>query len=212
MENALGQVRFCFFMNKFCLVLLCFLLTGCLVPDKYQATLEVSNKAYSLEFIGEMRIMVLYTDDYKSGSLNLSPHAEPLHKQVVTEFQRVIKERSNARIEVEQKEPVLFRTAFAYTSPYDYPEASGLFNFNIEDSVLTITSRHISPEDKTLLAKHNIPSQGTLCIKTLGEIIESNAQIHSNAFNRCNTWTMKNLDEGIKMVIKFQDPIVLKKK
>ncbi len=199
-------------MRYFCIIFTCFLLSSCLVPDKYNAILEVSNKAYSFEFIGEMRIMLLYTDDYKSGSLNFAPHAEPLQNQVVDQFKRVIKERENARIETKHDEPTIFQTSFGYSSVYDYPEASGLFNFEINNNILTIRSRHINPEDRELLLAHNIPSRGKLCIKTTGQVLESNATTHANAFNRCNTWELKNLDEGVKMIIKFHEPIVLNKK
>ncbi len=198
-------------MRYFGIIFICLLLSSCLVPDKYTAILEVSSNAYSFEFIGEMRIMVLYTDDYKSGSLNFSPHAEPLQNQVVDQFKRVIKERDNSRIEVKHVEPTVFQTSFAYSSIYDHPEASGLFNFEVKDNVLTIRSRNINPEDRVLLREHNIPSRGKLCIKTTGQVLESNATTHANAFNRCNTWELKNLDEGVKMVIKFYEPIKLHK-
>ncbi len=211
MENALGQVSIHTCLRYVFIIILLPFLTSCLVPDKYNAILEVSNKAYSFEFIGEMRIMVLYTDDYKSGSLNFSPHAKPLQNQVVDEFERVIKERKNARIETRHDEPTVFQTSFAYTSTYNYPEASGLFNFEINDRILTIRSRHINNEDMALLAKYNIPSQGNLCIKTTGQVLESNATTPANAFNRCNTWELKKLDEGVKMVIKFHDSINLHK-
>ncbi len=207
MENALGQIKLSLYLRYLCIALMSCLISSCLVPDKFTAILEVSNKAYSLEFIGELRIMVLYTDDYKSGSLNFSPHAQPLQTQVVNEFERVIKERSKSRIEILHDTPEVFKTTFAYTSSYEHPEASGLFNFTISDNILTIRSRHISPEDRKLLQKHNIPSQGSLCIKTTGQVIESNASIAANAFNRCNTWELKNLDDGVEMVIKFHDSI-----
>ncbi len=202
MENALGQIKNIFkFLSVACL---CLWLSGCLVPDKYNAVLEVNSFSYRFEFIGELRMMLLYTDDYKSGSLNLAPSAEPLHKQIVNEFERVITERSLSRIEIEQSEPTTFKTSFGYTSSYAYPEASGLFNFTVDGNILTIESRYINEEDRALLKKYNVPSKGKLCIKTLGKVLESNAQTRGTAFDRCNTWNMENLDEGIRMVIEFQ--------
>ncbi len=205
MENALGKIKIIY--KYITIFALCVLLNACLVPNKYNAVLDVSSNSYNFEFIGELRMMLLYTDDYKSGSLNLAPSAEPLNKQIINEFKRVISERSLSFIEVEQHEPTVFRTSFAYTSSYAYPEASGLFNFKIEKNILTITSRHMNEGDRALIEKYNIPSRGTLCIRTLGKVLESNAQTSANAFNRCNTWNMENLDEGVRMVIEFKAPL-----
>ncbi len=195
------QKRFCSALIS--ALLLC-LLSGCLVPDKYTATLNLSNKLYTFEFIGEMHMMLLYSDTMYEQSLD--PKLIP--QQIMDEFTRVIKERKHTRMDIERASPHSFRTAFAYASPYIYPEATGLFNFKVEGTRLTVTSRYMSPEDKALVEKNNIPSKGTLAIKVYGTIIESNAHEPATPIRQYSVWHMKNLDEPIKMVIEFDDELI----
>ncbi len=169
------------------------------MPNRYYATLTLSEQSYTFNFIGEMYMAALYTPALLDPSVDktLAP------KQILSEFKRVIKERKPTHFEVRSIEPSLFQTKFSYTSPYTYPEASGLFNFHKEDNILTVTSRHLSAEDKELLRKYNIPSSGTICIKAYGNIIENNAHEPANILQQCSTWNMKNLDESVKMIIRF---------
>ncbi len=178
-------------------------LTGCLVPNNYSATLYVSNYSYSFEFIGEMYMMLMYSDAMYEQSLD--PKLIP--QQIMSEFKRVITERKHTRMEMKRSGESTFQTAFAYSSPYIYPEASGLFNFKVEGKRLTITSRYMSPEDKALVAKNTIPSRGTVTIKAYGNIIESNAHEPATAIKQYSTWRMKDLHEPIKMVIEFTDEL-----
>ncbi len=173
------------------------------MPDKYYAVLTLTEKQYILDFIGEMRIMALYTDAGQDASVDRE-HAQ---EQILGEFSRVINERKPERFELRVVDNALFQTRFTYASPYAYPEASGLFNFHVQDNILTVTSRHISPEERTLLEKNNIPSSGTLCIKTYGKILENNAHKPANLLQQCSTWDMKNLDESVKMVIRFANSL-----
>ncbi len=190
-------------MKFFALILLCFSLSGCFVPHKYYAVLTLTEKQYFFDFIGEMRIMALYTDAGKDASVD-KKHAQ---QQILSEFSRVIQERNPSRFELRVVEDTVFQTRYTYASPYTYPEASGLFNFHLQDNILTVTSRHISPEERKLLQKNNIPSSGTLCIKTYGKIIENNAHKPANILQQCSTWDMENLDESVKMVIRFANSL-----
>ncbi len=184
-------------------LMLC-LLSGCFVPDKYTATLYFSEKAYTFEFIGELYMMLLYSDAMYEQSLD--PKLVP--QQIMSEFTRVIKERKHTRMDIERAGQHTFRTAFAYSSPYAYPEATGLFNFKVEGKRLTVTSRYMSPEDKALVAKNNIPSRGTLAIKVYGTIIESNAHEPATPIKQYSVWHLKDLDEPVRMVIDFDEDII----
>ncbi len=184
------------FLGVFCL---CFFLSGCFAPDKYYAVLTLTDKHYIMDFIGEMRMMALYTPQGTDPSVDKMQ----AQKQILGEFSRVIQEREPSRFEVRMADDALFQTRFTYTSPYAYPEASGLFNFHISENILTVTSRNISPEERKLIQENAIPSQGTLCIKTYGKIIQNNAHEPANILQQCSTWYLKNLDEGVKMIIAF---------
>ncbi len=197
-------------MQKFFLPLLlclCSVLTftGCFVPNKYLATLTLTEKNYAFEFIGEMRMAGLYSKKVQDDP---AWDKQKLAQQILGEFTRVLRERMPDIFELRSVTPDLFQTKFTYTSPYALPEAVGLFNFHIEGKRLTITSRHINAEEHAMLKKYEIPSQGTLCIKTFGKVVQSNAHSPANILQQCSTWHMKNLDEGIKMIIDFPNELV----
>ncbi len=147
--------------------------------------------------------MAYYTPAMQDASVN----KEMALEQILTEFKRVIGERKPTTFELRSVAPERFQTKFSYTSPYGYPEASGLFNFHIDDKTLTVTSRHINAEEQALLQKYSIPSKGTLCIKTYGRVLESNAHAPTNILQQCSTWHMENLDENVKMVIRFANSL-----
>ncbi len=184
-------------------MVLCTLLSGCFVPNKYYAVLTLTDKQYILDFIGEMHIMALHSPDGTDPSVD----RKAAQQQILSEFSRVIKEREPTRFELRDVADALFQTKFTYASPYNYPEASGLFTFHVDGHRLTVTSRKIGPEERKLIQEKAIPSEGTLCIKTYGKIIESNAHQKANILQQCSTWHMKNLDDGVKMVIEFPNSL-----
>ncbi len=169
------------------------------------ATLTLTEKNYVFEFIGEMRMAGLYS---KKVLDDPAWDKEELSKQIFSEFKRVMQERNPQIFDVRTVATDVFQTKFQYTSPYSLPEATGIFNFHIEGKRLIVTSRHITTEERVSLQKYEIPSQGTLCIKTFGKIVQSNAHSPANILQQCSTWYMKNLDEGIKMVIDFPSELV----
>ena len=182
----------------------CCLLAGCLVPDRYKATLSLSNNAYSLDFIGEMHIMAAYTDLFNKGGHN---DPEQVAAQVVREFERVIRERQQASVETRLVSPRLFQASFLYVSPYSQPEATGMFQMQVSGDTLTLTSRPLSAKDKEVIRLNNITSRGQLCIKAFGTVLESNAQRSATLLDRCNVWDLDGLDEPVRMVVKFSKPI-----
>ncbi len=180
--------------------MLCFLLSSCFVPNKYIATLTLSEEHYTFEFIGEMQMMYMYDATIsKDATFDQAKAA----KQVLSEFKRLMAERKPQIFEIRTKTPTIFQTKFSYTSDYSAPEVTGLFNIQKKDNILTVSSRNISPEEHEILKKHKIPSKGTLCIKTFGKIVENNAHEPTNILQLCSTWHLKNLDESVKMVIDF---------
>ena len=186
-------------------LLLSLCLAGCFVPNKYRATLSVSQPAYSFEFIGEMHIMAAYTDTYKKSV----DDPRMLAHKVVNEFERVIKERQQASVETKLVSPTLFQTKFLYVSPYTLPEATGMFKMKVEGDTLTVTSRPLSEKDREMLRLNNIESRGQLCIKSFGTVLESNAHRGATLLDRCNIWNLDNLDEPVRLVVRFSKPIPL---
>ncbi|MDE7063981.1 MAG: hypothetical protein K2O70_00705 [Desulfovibrionaceae bacterium] len=187
-----------------CVPLLCLLLAGCLVPDKYHAVLSLSNPGYSLEYIGEMHMAAAYSETYRR-SIDSDP--QKLARTVMREFARVVRERPQGQVEIQPVSDTTFRTKFSYVSPYNLPEASGMFKLSVDGDTLTVVSRPMSAKDKEFLRLNDITSKGKLCIKAFGTVLETNAQRTATILNRCNEWDMDNLDTPIKLVVKFSKPI-----
>jgi len=194
-------------LTQCCLCLLaCLALYGCLVPDKYIATLSLSNNAYSLQFIGKMHMAASYSDTYKQGADN----PRQLAASIIQEFERVIKERPQSQVETMQfqDDEHSFGTKFEYVSPYYLAEATGMFAFTISgDDTLTLISRPMSTKDMAFLQQHNLTSKGTLCIKAFGTVLESNADKHATLIDMCNRWELNDLERAVKLVVRFAKPI-----
>lgn len=190
--------------RTFCIVALCCLLQACLVPDNYYATLSLSNHAYSFDYVGDIHMAAAYSETHKQSAGN---DPQKLAEGVMREFVRVIKERQQSSIKIALLSPTTFKTQFLYVSPYTMPEATGMFSFTAEGDTLTVVSRPLSTRDREFLRLNDISSQGTLCIKAFGTVIESNAQQAATMLNRCNEWKLDNLETPIRIVIKYSQPI-----
>ena len=181
----------------------CCALTGCLVPDKYIATLSLSNHAYSVDFIGKMHMAASYSDTYIQGTDN----PRQLAASVMREFERVIKERPQAKVETMALDEHSFGAKFEYISPYYLPEATGLFALTVVGDTITLISRPISTKDMEFIRQHNLTSKGSLCIKAFGTVIESNADKHATLIDMCNKWELDKLDRPVKLVVRFPKPV-----
>jgi hypothetical protein len=198
-------MRFPRFLLSLCACLCLSALSGCLVPDRYIATLSLSNTGYSFEFIGKMHMAASYSETYKRGADN----PQQLAKAIITEFERVIKERPQSGVETQPLSAHAFGTKFLYVSPYSLPEATGMFAFTVDGDTLTAISRPVSSGDMDFLKEHKITSQGTLCVKAFGSVLESNADKSATLLNRCNEWNMDGLERSVKIVVRFPKPIPL---
>jgi hypothetical protein len=173
------------------------------VPDKYIATLSLSNQAYSVEFIGKMHMAASYSDTYKQGTDN----PQQLAASIIREFERVIKERPQSTVETMVFDEHSFGTKFEYVSPYFLPEATGMFAFTVSGDTLTIISRPISTKDMEFLKQHNLSSKGSLCIKAFGTVLESNADKSATLIDMCNRWELNDLARPVKLVVRFAKPV-----
>ena len=191
-------------LTRTCLGLfMCFVLCGCLVPDKYIATLSLSNHAYSVDFIGKMHMAASYSDTYKQGTDN----PKQLAASVMREFERVIKERPHSKVETMVLDDHSFGTKFEYVSPYYLAEATGMFAFTVAGDTLTVISRPVSSKDMEFIKQNNLSSKGSLCIKAFGTVIESNADKNATLIDMCNRWELSNLERPIKFVVRFTKPV-----
>ena len=191
-------------LTQFCLCLLaCFALCGCLVPDKYIATLSLSNNAYSVEFIGKMHMAASYSDTYKQGADN----PQQLAASIMREFERVIKERPQSKVETMTLDEHSFGTKFEYISPYYLAEATGMFALTVSGDTVTIISRPISTNDMGILKQNNLTSKGSLCIKAFGTVVESNADKNATLIDMCNRWELSGLERPVKLVVRFAKPV-----
>lgn len=180
------------------------LLSACLVPDKYYATLSLSNHAYSFDYVGDIHIAAAYSDIHQKSAGN---DPQKLAQSIVQEFTKFIKERSQASVKTALMSPTTFKTQFLYVSPYSQPEVTGMFSFTVKGDTLTVVSRHLSTKDKEFLRLNEITSQGTLCIKAFGTVLESNAHKAGTLLNRCNEWNLEDLENPVRIVIKFPQTI-----
>lgn len=187
-----------------CVLVACCLLQACLVPDKYYATLSLSNHAYSFDYVGDIHMAAAYSETHKKTAGN---DPQKLAEAVMREFVRVIKERQQSSIKVALLSPSTFKTQFLYVSPYTMPEATGMFSFEAKGDTLTVVSRPLSTKDREFLRLNGITSQGTLCIKAFGTVLESNAHQAATMLNRCNEWKLDDLETPIRMVIKYPQSI-----
>lgn len=186
--------------RRFCLALcVCFCLSGCLVPDQYNATLSLSNAAYSVEFIGKIHMAASYSETYKRGADNPQQLADAIMK----EFSRVIKERPQSNVEIRPLDEHSFAAKYLYVSSYSLQEATGMFVFTVDGDTLTVISRPIASKDMQFLNDNNITSKGTLCIKAFGTVLESNADKQATLLNRCNEWQLTDLERPVKLVVRF---------
>ncbi len=174
-------------------------LYGCLVPDRYIATLSLSNNAYSFEFIGKLHMAASYSETYKRGAEN----PKQLAGAIMKEFERVVKERPQSSVEIQPLDDHSFGAKFIYVSPYSLPEATGMFAFTVDGDILTVISRPVSTSDLQFLKENKITSQGTLCIKAFGTVLESNADKKATLLNRCNEWNMTDAGREVKIVVRF---------
>ena len=187
-----------------CLCLLvCFALCGCLVPDKYIATLSLSNNAYSVDFIGKMHMAASYSDTYKQGTDN----PRQLASSIMREFERVIKERTQSKVETMALGEHSFGTKFVYVSPYYLTEATGMFAFTVSGDTLTVISRPISTKDMDFIKQHNLTSKGSLCIKAFGTVLESNADKNATLIDMCHKWELSDLERPVRLVVRFSKPV-----
>lgn len=84
-----------------------------------------------------------------------------------------------------------------------------MFQMTVKGDTLTVTSRPLSAKDKEMLRLNNITSRGQLCIKAFGTVLETNARRTATLLDRCNAWDLDNLDEPVRLVVKFSKPIPL---
>jgi len=173
------------------------------VPDKYIATLSLSNNAYSVDFIGKMHMAASYSDTYKQGTDN----PRQLASSIMREFERVIKERPQSKVETMALDEHSFGTQFVYVSPYFLTEATGMFAFTVSGDTLTVISRPISTKDMEFLKQHNLTSKGSLCIKAFGTVLESNADKRATLIDMCNRWELSDLERSVKLVVRFSKPV-----
>jgi hypothetical protein len=193
-------------LTQCCLCLAaCLAFHGCLVPDKYIATLSLSNIGYSLDFIGKMHMAASYSATYQQGMDN----PRQLAVSIMSEFERVIKERPQGTVETMLLDEHSFGTKFVYVSPYYLAEATGMFAFTLNEGgdTLTVISRPISTKDTELLKQNNVTSKGTLCIKAFGTVLESNADKRATLIDMCHRWELEDLERPIKLVVRFPHPV-----
>jgi hypothetical protein len=163
----------------------------------------LSNSAYSVEFIGKMHMAASYSDTYKQGT----DSPQQLAASIMREFERVIRERPQSKVETMVLDEHSFGTQFVYVSPYYLAEATGMFAFTVNGDTLTVISRPVSSKDMEFLKQNNLSSKGSLCIKAFGTVLESNADKNATLIDMCNRWELSDLERPVKLVVRFAKPV-----
>jgi hypothetical protein len=187
------------------LAAVCALLSGCLLPDRFDATLDVGAERATLDYRGELVVMSAYADSAKLTPAQdesavreaLDAVAADVRKDGGTvEYAPLGKGRARAAVLWTQAAPpVGEKTSFADLVAI---RRQG-------DGALEIVTPALKDRDRAQLAKMGLgDAAGRLCVKTAGTVVESNAQAKPDAPGGCHGWSITVLkDEPVRMLVRF---------
>ncbi len=185
----------------------CVLLSGCLLPDRFDATLTLGADAATLDYRGELVVVSAYADatsgklsvveDEKATGEALAAVAADVHKEGgAMDFGFLGKGRATAVVHWTQPNPAVG----AKTSFVDLVAIR-----RQDDGALTIVTPGLEKRDRVQLTKMGLgDAAGRLCVKTTGRVVESNAQITPSDPDGCYGWTIEVLkDQPVRMLVRF---------
>jgi len=187
------------------LAAVCALLSGCLLPDRFDATLEVGAERATLDYRGELVAMSAYADaakltpaeDEKAVREALDAVAADVRKDGGTvDYAPLGKGRAKAAVTWTQPlPPVGEKTTFADLVAIRRQA----------DGSLEIVTPALKDRDRAQLAKMGLgDAAGRLCVKTAGTVVESNAQTKPETAGGCWGWSITVLkDAPVRMVVPF---------
>ncbi|HYG87459.1 MAG TPA: hypothetical protein VD978_14465 [Azospirillum sp.] len=189
------------------LATLCALLSGCLLPDRFDATLTLGADSATLNYRGELVAVSAYADA-TSGKLS------------AVEDEKVTREALDAVASDVRKDEGTMEAAFLgkgratasvhWTQPNPAVGAKTSFADLVAirrqgDGALEVVTPALKDRDRAQLTRMGLGgASGRLCIKTTGSVVESNAQATPAEPGGCHGWTIEVLkDQPVRMLVRF---------
>lgn len=173
----------------------CVLLSACLLPDRFDATLSVGAERATLDYAGEL--VAVSAEDEAATRKALDEVAEDVRKDGGTADYAVLgKGRATATVHWTQATPpVGAKTTFADLVAIRRQP----------DGALEIVTPALKDRDRAQLTKMGLgEASGRLCVKTAGTVVESNARTAPPQPGGCHGWTITVLkDEPVRMLVRF---------
>ena len=181
--------------NALALAGVCVLLSACLLPDRFDATLEVGAERATLDYAGELVAVSAETEAATREALDTV--AEDVRKDGGTvDYTVLAKGRARAAVHWTQATPAVgAKTTFADLVAIRRQA----------DGALEIVTPALKDRDRAQLTKLGLgEASGRLCVKTTGTVVESNAKTTPNQSGGCHGWTITVLkDEPVRMLVRF---------
>ncbi|MBC7952869.1 MAG: hypothetical protein H7Z12_13760 [Rhodospirillaceae bacterium] len=159
-------------------------MSGCLLPDKYDATITLAaNGAYEATLDGEGTMVLAYAD-YQKPNANkaaLDKSMTDFEKQV-NDKSYSIKHRGNALFDVKYREDGTLAKNGSKSMFFEFIKLSN------SNGTYTIRLSEFNKGDQNGLKKGGLKSVGTICIKTDMTVLEHNADDKPGFFNKCYKW------------------------
>lgn len=187
------------------LVLAGALLSGCLLPDRFEATLDLGPQRATLDYRGELVVMPAYADAAKLSAADDEKMvrealdavaADVRHDGGSVDYAPLGKGRVKAVVVWTQAlPPVEGKTTFADLVAIR----------RHADGALEIVTPALTDRDRTQLTKMGLgDAAGRLCVTTTGTVVESNAPAKPEAAGGCHGWSIAVLkDAPVRMVVRF---------
>ena len=173
----------------------CVLLSGCLLPDRFDATLSVGAERATLDYAGEL--VAVSAEDEAATRKALDAVAEDVRKDGGTVDYAVLgKGHAKATVHWTQATPAVgAKTSFADLVAIRRQA----------DGALEIVTPALKDRDRAQLIKMGLgEASGRLCVKTAGTVVESNAKTTPDQPGGCHGWTITVLkDEPVRMLVRF---------
>lgn len=196
------------------------ILTSCIIPNNYECEMVFENRMYSIEYEGEFIVVpALQALIGPDGSKSENPRANQIAKEATAEFadaikQEVARKDENGKCDISTKDESTLDADMFFESDYSLAKSYAGDSFMnvvevkaVDDKTIKVYSRDINQRDKQGIKQLGLGDvNGELCIKTDGEVLETNAQKKPGMFSKCYKWDT-DLDTPVLMVIRFKEPI-----
>ena len=186
---------------------LCVLLSGCLLPDRFDATLTLATDRATLDYDGELVATAVFIDA-TAGKLTPDETEKATREALAPAVEDV--RRDSGTLDLTLLGEGRARAKVHWTQPTPAAGAKTTFADLVAirrqgDGTLEIASPELKERDRTQLARMGLGgASGRLCIRTSGQVVDSNATTRPAEPGGCHVWTVTVLkDAPIRMLVRF---------